>query len=451
MHQWSVSTDQWFRVYANLFTRAKRHNPPYTTGTQYKLNVLARDDSMLLCCAEIICDSEALPFVCMVLSARESLASILFGWRKIVHLLTLFVWKMEELPSEVYTEFILPNLSVQDLENLRNVSPVLESYISNYLNIYYSEECLDKVLEEQQSLISKINKAERGAPCRSKQECLRKALENVAEDSARHDNVGCLSFALDSGASGQSFSLAKLHEIASKSNSLNVVKYLSEDLEEKNLRYSLILAIQNGSIDVVEYLFGILPLNEDTEQRVIQAGLRSGSMEIVLFLEDQGLELDSLYDATQSGNIEVVQYVLDSGHRYPSQIISSFLTACQAGYLDIATLLSRFVSIGKEEQITGTWLLLQKSHRKAGELLENLLSSDDLRFVCAVRRQNIESAQAMLSSASVSPLAKDIAYTLASEIYEENRREMLRLLTKAGGSTTYVLRLIVHQLLALHC
>jgi hypothetical protein len=211
------------------------------------------------------------------------------------------------------------------------------------------------------------------------------------------------------------------------------------------------LAIQNGSIDVVEYLFGILPLNEDTEQRVIQAGLRSGSMEIVLFLEDQGLELDSLYDATQSGNIEVVQYVLDSGHRYPSQIISSFLTACQAGYLDIATLLSRFVSIGKEEQITGTWLLLQKSHRKAGELLENLLSSDDLRFVCAVRRQNIESAQAMLSSASVSPLAKDIAYTLASEIYEENRREMLRLLTKAGGSTTYVLRLIVHQLLALHC
>jgi hypothetical protein len=260
---------------------------------------------------------------------------------------------MEDVPQQAQNDSLLPMLSLSDIDSYRKVSSSFALSVLEFLETHYSEECLDAVLEER-------------AQHTSDQE----ALTSLANKAARQDNVTCVAFALDFGARAGS----KVLNIAARHNSANVV----------------------------EYLFAALRLRDQAQYSAMKTALRTGSMDVVRALEDEGLEPSSLQDAVKSGKVGVVQYVLDAGYRYPSSIASSFVDACKRGYLDIAILLSRFVAVGKEEQNTGLWELSKVSVPKAESLLRVLLTNNDLHLLSQSRNANVEDMP-------LTPLAKDVA------------------------------------------
>lgn len=131
---------------------------------------------------------------------------------------------------------------------------------------------------------------------------------------------------------------------AARKGRLNAVMYLENLLERINPRdkhdYALVLAAENGHVDVVKYLMGKgLNIHTRNDEALIFA-VRNGHLEVVKYLLGQGADIHARNDevlirAVRSKHLEVVKYLVSQGARINANNDAALRLAARNGNLDM--------------------------------------------------------------------------------------------------------------------
>ena len=177
---------------------------------------------------------------------------------------------------------------------------------------------------------------------------------------------------------------------ACRGGHMNVVRYLTEqrkcdlNLEDKNHYMPVDYALSCGQTEVVQYLIDKhkckprreLTLTHDLEWTWLKFACHFGYLEIVKSLNPQSFQL-GLHYACESGNLDIVQYLVDLNHDYSTRDklgMTPLHYACKHGHLKIVQYFDKLqhnLSLNDDKNQTPMHLACIGGHYNVVEFLAN--------------------------------------------------------------------------------
>lgn len=143
-------------------------------------------------------------------------------------------------------------------------------------------------------------------------------------------------------------------QIACKNNHNDIIFYILHKVEQFNndniqLYYihGLLGACKNGDIELSKYFISKGNIDSDifNEYSILENACQSGNLDLVKYILDYFENIDrttlngSLYHACQSGNVNLIEFLIKSG---ANNINLAFLNACRYGFISIVNILIKY-------------------------------------------------------------------------------------------------------------